>query len=210
MRFTLFSNAVDSLKATYNSLERMNELAEGYEHHIKDAILSINHATELLLKYLLKKQNEYLVFRDIVSYMNAKEKMIKYNMNSVFEANSKLQTIGTDEAIKRLELLCNIKLPSELKKLTEDLNRKRNEIMHYEIEMSWQEAESITIKIKKCYELLVSYFSEHTQFFPERVGLARFEFTKEELNEDPDVESMVEDSYLNHVEVVSLNLPEEE
>lgn len=210
MRFTLLGNAVDSLKATYNSLERISELAEGYEHHIKDAILSVNHATELLFKYLLKKQNEYLVFKDLNAYMFAKEKMISDNKNNVFEAKPNLQTIGIGESIRRLELLCNIEVSDELKEKTESLNTKRNEIMHYEIDMSKQEVESLTLEIKEFYELLITYFSKHKQYFPEMVGVARFEFTKEELSEDPDVESMVEESYLEHVEAESLSIPEKE
>ncbi|PRS47516.1 hypothetical protein [Bacillus sp. MZGC1] len=202
MRYTLYRNAVDSLAATYVSLEKGNELAggEGAEHHIKDAILSINHATELLFKYLLKEQNEYLIFKDLDAYMKAKKKMTDENKDNIFEASPNIQTVGYSESIDRLELLCEMKIPDELKKETKYLNNKRNQIMHYEIHMSLQETEKLIKRIAKCCELLENFFSNHKEFFKESVGIARAEFTKDDLFGDLNVE--VEDSNNNSPEDV--------
>lgn len=202
MRYTLYRNAVDSLAATHVSLEKGNELAggEGAEHHIKDAILSINHATELLFKYLLKEQNEYLIFKDLDAYMKAKKKMIDEKKGNIFEASPNIQTVGFSESIDRLELLCEMKIPDELKKETKYLNNKRNQIMHYEIHMSLQEAEKLIKRIAKCCDLLENFFSNHKEFFKESVGIARAEFTKDDLFGDLNVE--VEDSNNNSAEDV--------
>ncbi|MED4508401.1 hypothetical protein [Bacillus licheniformis] len=129
MKFSLLDNAVDSLRSTFISLGKITELIDGQDHHIKDAILSLNHANELLFKYLLKKDREYLVFKDLNSYMKAKEDMKKRDKKNIFEVAPNLQTVGFSEAIKRLELLCDIEVPEKLKKSLMYLNKKRNEIM---------------------------------------------------------------------------------
>ncbi|UAL27115.1 glycogen/starch/alpha-glucan phosphorylase [Bacillus paralicheniformis] len=85
MKFSLLDNAVDSLRSTFISLGKITELIDGQDHHIKDAILSLNHANELLFKYLLKKDREYLVFKDLNSYMKAKEDMKKRDKKNIFE-----------------------------------------------------------------------------------------------------------------------------
>lgn len=67
--------------------------------------------------------------------MNAKEKMIEKKKSNVFEVAPRLKTVGFSEAIRRLEILCDIEVPSQLKKSLFYLNGKRNEIMHFEIEI---------------------------------------------------------------------------
>ncbi|MBV2197599.1 hypothetical protein KQR56_12340 [Bacillus velezensis] len=94
MKFTLLQNAIDSLKSTYNSLEKYKEIAIGGEHLVKDAVLSLNHANELLFKHVLKEENEFLIFSDIHKYMSAKEKMIEKQKKNVFEVNPNLSTVG--------------------------------------------------------------------------------------------------------------------
>ncbi|WP_178930197.1 hypothetical protein [Bacillus altitudinis] len=200
MKFTLLDNAVDSLNATHSSIQVMIELAEGHDHRIKDAILSINHAAELLFKYLLKSKNEYLVFKDLTSYMKAKEEMIKQKKNSIFEVSPNIQTVGFSEAIRRLELLCDIEVPRKFKKAMTYLNKKRNEIMHYEINLSKEEAEKVYRQLTDCYELSIEYFSKHIPNLEDMVGDARFELHNDDLFDDPDVEAMVEDAYYDSLD----------
>jgi hypothetical protein len=77
MRYTLLENGVDSLKGAYLCLGKLSELKEGIECNVKDAVLNLNHAVEILFKLILKQENEYLVFTDLDKYLKAKEKMIK-------------------------------------------------------------------------------------------------------------------------------------
>lgn len=76
MKYGLLENGVDSLKSAYTSIDKISYLHEGIEHNIKDAILSLNHAIEILMKLILKGEREYLIFSDIGKYMNAKKQMI--------------------------------------------------------------------------------------------------------------------------------------
>ncbi|MEW3992282.1 hypothetical protein [Bacillus altitudinis] len=200
MKFTLLDNAVDSLNATHSSIHVMMELSEGHDHRIKDAILSINHAAELLFKYLLKSKNEYLVFKDLASYMKAKEEMIKQKKNSIFEVSPNIQTVGFSEAIRRLELLCDIEVPKNLKKVMTYLNKKRNEIMHYEINLSMDEATKVYSELIDCYELSIEYFSQHIPNLVDMVGDARFELHNDDLFDEPDVEAMAEDAYYDSLD----------
>ncbi|QSX23921.1 hypothetical protein [Priestia megaterium] len=200
MKYSLLDNAVDSLKATYNSLEALEGLLEGKEHHTKDAILSLNHANELLFKLLLKQNKEYLMFSDIGAYMNAKEKMKTQKKSNVFEVAPRLHTIGFNEAIRRLELLCDIEVPSKLKKSLFYLNGKRNELMHFEIEINPGEAKALTEKLQTCYELTVNFFSQYEPRLIDEIEEARFELTDwqaELYGHDPDVEAMNDEAYID-------------
>ncbi|WP_339168994.1 hypothetical protein NSQ55_21325 [Paenibacillus sp. FSL H7-0943] len=93
MKYGLLENGVDSLKSAYNSIDKISLLIEGVEHNIKDAILSLNHAIEILFKLILKQKNEYLIFSDIGKYMNAKKQMLIQGKSNVFEVSSELKTV---------------------------------------------------------------------------------------------------------------------
>ncbi|MGG7220220.1 hypothetical protein ACQXR1_07840 [Bacillus sp. ATD] len=126
MKLTLLETGVDSLKATYNSLEDIDFILEGVEHRVKDSILSLNHANEILFKLLLKQRSEGLVFVDMEAYMNAKAEMNSKEKNNAFEVKPGLQTVGFSEAIRRLELMCDIEVCSFLKRSLNYLKQKRN------------------------------------------------------------------------------------
>ncbi|OJT57571.1 hypothetical protein [Bacillus licheniformis] len=201
MKFSLLDNAVDSLRSTFISLGKITELIDGQVHHIKDAILSLNHANELLFKYLLKKDREYLVFKDLNSYMKAKEDMKKRDKKNIFEVAPNLQTVGFSEAIKRLELLCDIEVPEKLKKSLMYLNKKRNEIMHYELNLHEGELLTLVSSLSECYEVTVEYFSTHEEHFEDMVADARFEISIDDHPfNDPDVEAMREEAYTDWLE----------
>ncbi|MCY8371954.1 hypothetical protein [Bacillus haynesii] len=196
MKLSLLDNGVDSLKATYNSLEDIEYLLVGGEHRIKDAILSLNHANEILFKLLLKQRAECLVFIEIEAYMNAKEEMNVKGKDNVFEVKPGLQTIGFSEAIRRLELLFDIEVCPYLKKSLQYLKQKRNQIMHYEIELNKGEFVALVEKLKKCYEYTIRFFSAHISGLSELIEDARFEFYS---LEDPDVEAMHEEASADHL-----------
>lgn len=198
MKFTLLENAIDSLKSTYNSLEKYKEIAIGGEHLVKDAVLSLNHANELLFKHVLKEENEFLIFSDIHKYMSAKEKMIEKQKKNVFEVNPNLNTVGFYEAIRRLELLCEKTVPDNFKSALLYINKKRNEITHYEIVMDQDEFRLFIDNLEATYEMTISFFSEYEKELIFLLSEARFEVSLEII--DPDVEAMAHDSYIEYME----------
>ncbi|KAA6452667.1 hypothetical protein [Bacillus swezeyi] len=199
MKLSLLANGIDSLKASYNSLEDIDYLVEGGEHRVKDAILSLNHANEILFKLLLKQRAECLVFVDIKAYMNAKEEIRSRDKSNVFEVKPGLQTIGISEAIKRLELLCDIEVCSYLKRSLDYLKQKRNQIMHYEINLNEGEFKALITKLKNCYENSVRFFSQYIEGLSDKVEDARFELYEQDLIDDPDVEAMVDEAYYDYL-----------
>ncbi|QAT65255.1 hypothetical protein EQZ20_10185 [Bacillus glycinifermentans] len=199
----MLGNGIDSLKAAYNSLEGIDYLLEGVEHRVKDAILSLHHTNEILFKLLLKQWSECLVFVDINSYMNAKEEMLTKGKSNVFEVKPGLKTIGISEAIKRLELLCDIEVCSSLRKSLDYLKQKRNQIMHYEIDLNEGEFKALMIKLTNCYEYTIRFFSQYIEGLNNLVEDARFELYEQELIDDPDVEGMIDEEYYDYLAELS-------
>lgn len=197
MKLTLLDNGIDSVKASYNVLTDIEFNIDEMEHRVKDAVIFLNHANEILFKLLIKQSSsEALNFVNINSYMEAKEKMVRQGKNNVFEIDENLKTIGFFEAIRRLELICNIEVCSYLKGSLRYLNKKRNEIMHYEIQLTEGEFTAIVEKLKKCQGYTVNFFSKHIEDFNELLEGARFEVP----GDDPDVEAMNDEAYLEYLE----------
>ncbi|WP_342480259.1 hypothetical protein NST07_23520 [Paenibacillus sp. FSL L8-0340] len=175
MKYGLLENGVDSLKSAYNSIEKISYLIEGVEHNMKDAILSLNHAIEILFKLILKRENEYLIFSDIGRYMNAKKQMIQQGKSNVFEVSSDLKTVNLSESIKRLQLLCDISIPPIFIAGIDKFNLTRNKLMHYELELSVAEVNETTRDLKGLYEQTVTFFIDYIKNIQELLVEARFE-----------------------------------
>lgn len=76
MEYSLLENGIDSLKKAKTNIEGFEKYhKESSYHFLKDVIIFLNHGIEILLKYILSKQNESLIFTDINLYMEAKEKL---------------------------------------------------------------------------------------------------------------------------------------
>ena len=184
MKFTLLTNGIDSLKASYERIEKINQLIEGVDHNIKDAIMYLNHANEILFKLILKNQKEYLMFEDISAYMKAKDAIIQQHKSNVFDISPKLRTVNFSEAIKRIQFLCDIEMSPKFKGSLEYLNKKRNELMHFEIEMSPEDVGVLVSKLKVCHNLSVDFFKGHLEDIEEMLESVRFEQTIDEYYED--------------------------
>ncbi|MBZ5753727.1 hypothetical protein [Metabacillus rhizolycopersici] len=182
MRYSLLNNGIDSLKATANSLNALgeNDFVEPPYHHMKDAILSINHANEILFKYLLKIENEHLIYRDLEAFIKAKRQMVAEGIKNVMDTKVRLDTVNLFEAIERLEFICEFEIPLELKKVLTKLNGYRNKIMHYEIELSEDTVGQIGFMISKAYEKTIEYFNTYVEDFEDMLEEARIELTVED------------------------------
>ncbi|PFE50771.1 hypothetical protein CN317_00940 [Bacillus cereus] len=183
MKFTLLDNGSDSLKQSYSSLERFDNLYQGTDHSLKDAVIFLNHGLEILLKLILKNHSPALMFSDLKSYQKAKEEMKKKNLKNVFEAGLKLHTVPLEEALKRVEFLCDIEIPETLKAAIFHINKIRNELMHYSIDLNEEELEELVNKLKYCYEESVDFLEKHIENLKDRINTARFELTIDEYEE---------------------------
>ncbi|MEK4207136.1 hypothetical protein [Paenibacillus sp. FSL R10-2788] len=183
MKYGLLENGVDSLKSAYTSIDKISYLHEGIEHNIKDAILSLNHAIEILMKLILKGEREYLIFSDIGKYMNAKKQMIIQGKPTVFDVGHDLKTVSLLESVKRLQLLCDIELPKVFIAGIDNFNVTRNKLMHYELELSEAEVNETTRDLKGLYEEAVNFFGTYIDNIAELLEAARFESTDSDYAE---------------------------
>ncbi|ANU12542.1 hypothetical protein B481_0124 [Planococcus halocryophilus Or1] len=199
MRFNLLTNGIDSLKASFVSIRKLDELAEGVEHNIKDTLIHLNHANEILFKLMLKNQKEYLMFEDISNYMKAKSVMLQQGKSSVLEINPKLKTVNFSTAINRIELLCDIEVSSEFKGALDYLNKKRNQIMHFEIDLNRDEVNELIEKLKICQNLSIEFFNEHLNGIAMLMHAARFEVTVQDFLSEL-AHDEAEESYIDFME----------
>ncbi|WP_339304453.1 hypothetical protein NST33_18230 [Paenibacillus sp. FSL L8-0435] len=185
MKYGLLENGIDSLKQAYTCIEKLEAgLHEGVEHNLKDAILSLNHAIEILFKMILKNEKEYLIFSDIGKYMIAKNQMIKQGKQNVFEVGHDLKTVSLIEGVKRLELLCDISIPDILKGAIDDFNKTRNKLMHYELELSGDEVNLTIRNLKGFYGEAVSFLGKHVEDIEKLLDRARYEYSDEDYQSD--------------------------
>ncbi|MFS0621784.1 hypothetical protein [Priestia megaterium] len=185
VKFTLLDNGADSLKSAYTNLEILNEIAEGGEHRLKDAVIFLNHGVELLLKYILKERSPALMFEKIEPYLKAKQdlKKAKDNQKTVFDMDKNLRTVSLLEALKRIEYLCDIDIPEQLLATLLYINKIRNNFMHYEVELDDKETENLVAKLQACYEEVVEFLELHIEDLDDYIQESRFELTVEEYQE---------------------------
>ncbi|UKS30058.1 hypothetical protein LOZ80_14415 [Paenibacillus sp. HWE-109] len=181
MKYGLFENGVDSFKAAFNSIKKIK--ADPEYHHYKDAILSINHANEVLFKYILKEKLELLIFSDINSYIKAKGKLKNSGKRNVLEVDNTLKTVNIIDAINRLKDLCDVEVNEAFHNSVLYLNNLRNKIMHYEIDLTEEEVSKMHHNLLICYELSIGFLKEHIEGIEDSLENARYELTDEEIKD---------------------------
>lgn len=177
IKMSLLENGVDSLKSAYLIMEELPDLQEGIGHKLKDAVFALNHGVEILFKLILKNKSEHFIYNDLEKYMKAKEKMIKESKSNVLEVNNNLKTVSLNEAIMRAKYLCDISIDPRLEKAISYLNGKRNEFMHYEVNLNEDDMLKLLDKLRLGYELCVQFFSLHIENIESKIAEARYEIT---------------------------------
>jgi hypothetical protein len=119
-KFNLIENALDSLEHAIVHLTKSNGLEKG---DYKRVILDLSHVAELLFKERLKMIHPAFVLSDI-------DKFPSLNAH----------TVGAEEAIKRLQKIGGIEFREEDKAALKIIREKRNQIEHYEFDLSEIEA----------------------------------------------------------------------
>lgn len=124
INFSLVENAQDSISTAINLLAWK---AAGNENsQLKQSVLSIAHAIELLLKERLRRENKALVWEDIDKF-----------------PSMEARTVTVDKAINRLRKIVGISISEHDERLLKSLRTTRNAIEHFE--WSTTEAEVKTI-----------------------------------------------------------------
>ncbi len=222
MEFTLLDNGTDSLKKAKISIEKFEELHKEHSyHHLKDAVIFLNHGIEILLKYILSKSNESLIFKDIKVYMLAKEQLkhmkpkekgfgiyLERNKPTVFDVpedklkNKRLETVSLREALDRVELLCNIEINPEFRNSIFLINNYRNELTHHSIKLTTADEEQLIKVLKTLYENVLDFFEPHIPGIMEKVDKQRFEVTKAEWDQiQRDMEEYYHERALSRISI---------
>jgi hypothetical protein len=124
IQFTLVENALDSMERAVELLAWQDLASEG--SRLKQAILFIAHATELLLKERLRRIHPSLVWDDVDKYPRLDAR-----------------TVGVDKAIHRLKQIGNITLTETDTATVKSLRNTRNAIEHFHWPTSRAEANAI-------------------------------------------------------------------
>ncbi|WDU81339.1 hypothetical protein [Lysinibacillus sp. G01H] len=181
--FSLVENGADSIKNAHACIEKIDELVEGVDHTLKDAVIFLNHGIEILLKVMLEERNSVLLFKNIEKYQKAKIIMKKENKKDIFAADPELQTVTLKESLDRLEYICDVEINSKMKNAILELNKTRNRLMHSKLSLYEQEFYKQIDVLKLCYNAVCDFFNKHIKSFNIYMTEARFEFTKEEERE---------------------------
>src|SRR5690625_2069127 len=124
------------------------------------------------------------MFRDISQYMKAKEAMMQQQKSNVFEIKGDLKTVNFQEAVRRLELLCDIEFTSKFKGSLKYLNDCRNKLMHFEFELSEEEIWKLIEKLKICHNLSIEFFKQHLEDIHGLYETSRFEQTVDDYMDE--------------------------
>lgn len=136
MQISLLQNGLHSLNKGYlliKDYELCKEIELTKYYLLKDAILSIHHGVEILMKECLRKKNEFLIFSNIDNAVKDayKEKRQK-KLDDIFMTTKikDVHLVTYEEAINRMEAFSDIELKKDLKEALIKLNKYRNIITH--------------------------------------------------------------------------------
>lgn len=156
MKIGLLENGVDSLQRGFQSFLDYEKATvdkpatlEDYLN-LKQAVLSTHHGIEILMKYVLSQNSEFLIVSKFdTAYMKAYEEKKKQNKTNVFETShaENVHTITYEEALERIRYFTNIRIPKGFEQRLKKLNRIRNSLTHAEIDIQDEEITELFLKL---------------------------------------------------------------
>lgn len=122
-KFNLVENALDSLEHAIEHLTASKAISNS---DLKRAILDLSHVAELLFKERLRRIHPAFVLANVD----------KYPSSNAF-------TVGAEDALKRLARIGGVEFHEEDQSALKTIREMRNEIEHYEFELSESEAKIV-------------------------------------------------------------------
>lgn len=139
IRLTMLDNAQDSLSRAIEMLAWKEMSAD--TSRLKQAILGVAHAAELLLKERLSRTNQALIWDDVDKFPSIDAR-----------------TVTVDRAISRLRKISGILISIEDERLLRSLRNTRNAIEHFEWQTTKGEADLI---IGSALSFCLTFAHEH-------------------------------------------------
>lgn len=204
LEFDLLSNGVDSFRNVEICLEKYEDADESFSvFHFKDAIIYLDHAVEILFKYILSDEQPYQIYKDPNKAKILIEKMIdrlevkrekwregkdafitqKTPYNSIYDLEWRedeerlLYTIGSHCAVKKVTKLEGKSLREETVRSIEKVREIRNNVAHSSFKVNKEE---VLVIIKHLMIDLETYFTENIPGFKEKLKWQRIIFTKKD------------------------------
>ena len=122
-RFNLVENALDSLEHAIGHLTLGRTVAVG---DYKRAIVDLSHVAELLFKERLRRIHPAFVLSNVDKY-----------------PSTTAHTVSASDALRRLEKIGSVEFKESDQSALKTIREKRNEIEHYEFEISEDEAKVV-------------------------------------------------------------------
>ncbi|WP_421948071.1 hypothetical protein [Phaeodactylibacter xiamenensis] len=141
---TLIENGEHSLRKgikAYNTFQESSENVDKDKMYLKEALMFIHHGVELLMKEVLVRKSEYLIFSDLKA-ATRKQNQANSSGIGIFYLEKPPHTVTYTEAIDRVCAFVE-KLDDDFQKTLIELNNFRNQIEHYQIDVTKDEIQDI-------------------------------------------------------------------
>lgn len=130
---------------------------------LKDAIMFLHHGVELLMKEILTKNNPFLIFEDLRDAAS-KQKQADQVGVGIFFLEKPPKTVTYEEAVKRVSAFIKpTELTDNLQADLDKLNRFRNQLEHYAIEVDKEDV----------VQLLAALHGPLLELFEKQLGQVR-------------------------------------
>jgi hypothetical protein len=155
MKISLIENGLDSLKKGYDHLRKYEDQKEAGAKDVdrfsslKDTILSVQHGIEILFKFLLKENNEVLLFSTVDGKLKeAFKKRRAGEITELFEVDG-LHTVTFKESIERVSDICGVTVDEKFRKVLLKVEIWRNSIIHSAVVLNEDEVSNVLLKLMK-------------------------------------------------------------
>lgn len=143
MKIGMLDNGMDSLKKGFalyldytESVKDKRSIDKEDYLNLKQAILSMHHGIEILLKCILYNKSEFRIIDEIDNnYKSAFKEKIENRYDSVFQTSkaTKIHTITYEESLSRIKYFIPNLISPKLEEKLKELNTLRNALTHAEV-----------------------------------------------------------------------------
>lgn len=144
-KISLYENGVHSLKQGLEAYKSYQTSSEPMQ--LKDAIMSLHHGVELLLKEMLVRHNQFLIFENLRNVAKKQKKADRAGVG-IFYIDDPPRTVTFHDALIRVDaFICPDYLDDNLIALLKELNRYRNQLEHYAVDADLEEVAQLIADI---------------------------------------------------------------
>jgi hypothetical protein len=182
-KITLKENGIHSFQQGLKAYQRYRSHKE--ITNLKDAIMSLHHGVELLLKEILVQHSEFLIFENLKK-VTRKQKHADQQGVGIFYIDHPPRTVSFIGALDRVDAFVTPdNLDGELISLLKELNRYRNQLEHYAIDANIDDVSKLIAQLQKpLLSLLESELGINTELRSIETKRAWSEANKDRLHSE--------------------------